>query len=85
MATNHARRLNTLTKWMQPKCRRCYGTPIRVITVDDNTGDILTENLPPTGCPECGKPILRELRIVADTSGEYIAHGYQVQGNDDDR
>ena len=64
---NH--RLNRLELvWSKPSCPACLGRPSRVVTIDAATDEELSANLPADGCPECGTPIFREYRVVADES-----------------
>ncbi len=54
MNTNHPggrlRRLETF--YRSHTCETCYGAPVRTVYADG-------ESLPETGCPNCGRPILR--------------------------
>ena len=54
------------------KCQTCYGHPSRLTYADPDTGIVWWESLPESGCPECGRPIIREMRVGLpdDGSGE---------------
>lgn len=63
------RRLNHLELiWPKPSCPVCLGKPSRVVTIDPDTDEEISANLPATGCPECGTAIFREYLLVADES-----------------
>jgi hypothetical protein len=46
-ARNHARDM----------CRRCFNYPVRMTSHAEATGALISETLPPDGCPDCGRPI----------------------------
>ena len=55
-------------------CQTCYDWPVRMTTVDPETGILLDESLPETGCPDCGRPIRHErVLVVAATLDELFA------------
>lgn len=45
-------------------CQTCYGHPSRIVTIDLETNAEIGETMPAGGCPECGRPIQREYRII---------------------
>lgn len=51
-------------------CQRCYGRPVRIVTILDDTDAVLHETFPESGCPECGRPVSHTLRIVGETSAD---------------
>lgn len=46
------------------KCPRCYGRPLRIVGIDPETNEERDETMPASGCPECGRPIVRTLQLV---------------------
>lgn len=53
MSTHPAGRLARLeTAYRSQRCETCYGAPVRDLYADG-------ESMPETGCPTCGRPILR--------------------------
>jgi len=45
-------------------CPTCGGHPSRLVYVDPDTEAETGETLPASGCPECARAIVRELRII---------------------
>lgn len=59
------RRLERLeSSYGQGTCTLCYGHPVRLAGIDEDTGAEISESLPASGCPACGRPIRSELHIV---------------------
>jgi len=52
--------------WPKPRCPTCLGRPHRVVMVDGDTDEVISENMPGFGCPDCGESIFREYRLVVD-------------------
>ncbi len=60
-------RLNRLELiWPTPSCPVCLGRPSRVVTIDPDTDEQISETMPADGCPACGTPIFREYVVVRD-------------------
>ena len=67
---NRLRKLESI--YTRPKtCQRCFDRPIRVAYIDPDTDTAWEENMPESGCPDCGTPICQELHIIVpdDTAG----------------
>lgn len=62
------RRLEVLETVLRRPCQTCNDHPIRQVFVDPETETVWRENIPETGCPECGAPVFREMRIVVAES-----------------
>jgi hypothetical protein len=52
--------------WRAPRCATCLGRPHRIVTVDMDSDEVISETMPETGCPVCGESVYREYRLVAD-------------------
>ncbi len=61
------RRIERLTEIYTPtqKCPTCFDWPNRICEIDEVSGRVMTENMPPDGCPACGRPVRSTIRIVA--------------------
>ncbi len=67
MSTSHDGRLRVLERhWPEPTCPTCLNRPSRVVTVHPITDETLSESMPASGCPVCGRGVFREYRVVAD-------------------
>lgn len=67
MRPDRLRRLARLEASMpRPRCVTCAGFPTRVVSIDGDTDTVISETMPESGCPTCGRPVWREVRIVAD-------------------
>lgn len=67
MRPDRLRRLARLEASMpRPHCPTCANFPTRIVTIDETADTVLSETMPPDGCPMCGRPVWREVRIVAD-------------------
>jgi hypothetical protein len=65
MTRTIARRLARLEyRYGHGTCTLCYGYPVRLVGIDEDTGAGISESLPASGCPACGRPIRSELHIV---------------------
>lgn len=65
MSDSLSRRIGHLeTIWPKPQCSTCLGRPHRVVMVDMDTDEAISETMPGTGCPDCGASVYREYRIV---------------------
>ncbi len=72
MSDAMSRRLRHLeTIWPKPRCSTCLGRPHRVVMIDMESDTVVSENMPGTGCPECGASVYREYRIEADRSNTH--------------
>lgn len=47
-------------------CQTCLNRPSRVVTVHPTTDETLSESMPASGCPTCGRGVFREYRLVAE-------------------
>jgi len=47
-------------------CQTCHGHPSRVVSIDASTGAETGATMPADGCPDCGRPVFREYRLIAD-------------------
>jgi len=47
-------------------CQTCHGRPSRVVSIDAETGEETGATMPADGCPDCGRPVFREYRLIAD-------------------
>ncbi len=60
------RRLSRLELvWRAPVCPTCLGKPSRIVTVDLDTDEMISESMPADGCPRCGEPVHREYVLIA--------------------
>lgn len=65
MSQPFARRLEALeAAYGSRTCPACFNHPYRLVGIDEETGDVTSETMPDAGCPECGRPIVREMQIV---------------------
>lgn len=60
-------RVNAVETQLTPKCPACQERPIREVTIDGDTDELLSESIPADGCPLCGHQPLRELRLVVES------------------
>lgn len=63
MRTDRLRRLSRLEA-LQPGCRTCGNHPTRIVEIDGDRDEVLSETMPETGCPTCGRPVWRTIQIV---------------------
>jgi len=69
MADSIDRRLGRLELvWRAPVCPTCVDKPHRIVTVDADTDEVISESMPADGCPRCETPVFREYHLVADHS-----------------
>jgi hypothetical protein len=66
MSGNLGGRITRLEDVMNPPgvCQRCHGYPLRVVLISEDTDEVISESYPEGGCLDCGRPIVREIRIV---------------------
>jgi hypothetical protein len=66
MSSNRNARISRLETVLNrtPVCQRCYGYPLRVVLISEDTDEVISESCPEGGCLDCGRPIVREIRIV---------------------
>lgn len=66
MRGNRLRRLARIQAAIpRPQCPTCANFPTRVVSIDEGTDTVLSETLPESGCPMCGRPVWRTVHIVA--------------------
>lgn len=65
MSTNHAGRLARLERLATPRerCWRCGNHPTRIVGIDA-AGAMISETMPESGCPECGRPPVKSVEIT---------------------
>jgi hypothetical protein len=64
MVTNIASRLARLETSFGGTCGTCYGWPTRIVGIEEDTGALISENMPASGCPECGRQNRSEMTFV---------------------
>lgn len=68
MSDSRVRRLRHLEMiWPKPQCSTCLGRPHRVVTIDPDTDVQMSETMPASGCPTCGRSIFREYHLLVDS------------------
>ena len=60
-------RLNRLTAaFPPPRCPSCGNAPSRLVFIDGRTNEVVSESVPESGCPDCGRQPYCEIHVVSE-------------------